>query len=114
MVGNRPEWFEAVLSPEEGTGVKIRIAEIHRDTATPITPVPDDVAVPPARIKHAAHLDWIGHDAYSSEGADRKKFRLRHLHFVYVEHLGPAVLISVGISLGTEHRRQVVLRQPAT
>src|SRR5205814_2234692 len=28
---------------------------------TPITPVPAGVALPPARVNHAAHLDWIGH-----------------------------------------------------
>src|SRR5437773_363463 len=33
-----PEWFEAVLGPEEATGVVIKIAEAHR--GTPITPVP--------------------------------------------------------------------------
>jgi catechol 2,3-dioxygenase-like lactoylglutathione lyase family enzyme len=55
-----PESEEAFLDPEEAMGFVIRLEETRHGTPTPITPVPEGVAVPPARVEHAAHLDWIG------------------------------------------------------
>ena len=54
-----PDGLEAFLHPKEATGVVIQIEQPREDT--PITPVPAEITVPPARIEHAAHLDWIGH-----------------------------------------------------
>src|SRR5438045_2891245 len=43
----------------EGTGIVVQIVQVQQPS--PISPVPDDVTVPPTRVNHAAHVDWIGH-----------------------------------------------------
>jgi len=63
------ESAEAILHPKEATGVVVRLLEVP--PGPPITPVPEGVTVPPARVNHAAHLDWIGHVVASLDDALR-------------------------------------------